>query len=540
MQAQGRGTTKFTSRELAPNNNNFNGGLSSTNIDRAGRNAAIASHPQTIANNGEVNDGRYRFRGRSFERATQSISSLASSTTSNPAPPSVFSNASSNVSLKGGRNRSRGRTSTPSVAPATNNYEPLTRSRKARVFQEQRNSDIEAIRTRTTRRDYDENNASVINGKKPLRNLHDSSPKKSSHVDQIIRSEGFQKVRGRQRTATTAKTPTTVTMPNFKTSTAKASEHSSQPQRDNRLGFSRHGRRFNTQKNNGNASLNTTTIATPRATSTESLLKNRSSPSSRTAKFLRIPNKDNEPLPEFINSAIYDQNYPDHFKMLFRIEDRNGKGSSEILTSSRRIDSNTDSLERAADTNIEKEFRSIARFNGNQNNNSPIIDKRYEPSTTTPRNRYTTRQNYKFSLPAFKRISTTTTARSNIERENYSGFSPSGHGSNPPKKFQPKFIAKSFTNQAIKSSSARQAGPIKRLFSTSSGETSVRLFFQYKYFGDTNKFSIFRMKIPNQMNRRPDEIYQLLNEAQYHDTKPFLHHQQQQHRQLPNRYISCK
>lgn len=386
---QNRGPAKYSGREFAANHLQPNDGLSQQAIaDRLSRSASIGEQQQhqRPAINAEF-DRRARVKARPFERnATLSAANIGAKV-----PVPMMSLAAS---------RSRGRThsmvSRSTTTTTLASLEPLTRSRKARVFQDRRSSGSES----TTDNAASATSTSTIRSR--LATRQQNSEFSGSLDDTFSRPDGFARGRSRQRS-------TTVT--NNGINSNAATQQSPISEQRKLSGASRNARRFNYNTANG-LQMEATTSEIPR---------NQPHRPARPSKFSRAPVKQ-APLPAYVNAAFYDENYPDRYKF-------------DGLAASRRIDINPDSLEQIS------EARSAFRLD-----TQPKIDIKLEP--TTQRNRYTTRQNYKFSLPAYKRPSSITTPRS---RE-ISRFRGVGYGSQAARSSPSKFSTKFTTSQPPKRS----------------------------------------------------------------------------------------
>lgn len=350
-----RGSTKFASHDLTgsdllPVVTQHSHPATSFNTAERSASPGIVEQNQRSAND------EYNRRGRSRSRLPPSPAlivderdDVSSKSKTSPLPPN--------------RNRSRTRGSTSSTIVTA---EPITRSRKARVFQERPTIDSKQQTTNdqftTTRRTITTENTHHIGNRV-------SSP------------DGFVRSRSRQRsTVVPSTTSTTIT-----TTTNQPTTHTRQmtaSQQRTVAGASRNARRFNINAAKNDFSMESASAAIP--------IRHQPQRSSRPAQFSRATPRD-PPLSDFVNAAIYEENYPEPYKSLVRSK----IGAS---TASRRSDVHSFSLDYIADTGRAFKFDA-----------EPELDIKLD--STTPRNRYTTRQNYKFSMPAYKRSSPTTTSK---------------------------------------------------------------------------------------------------------------------------------
>lgn len=383
-----------------------------------------------------ASDRRIRGRSRSFERA------------STASPPDQAETKSIDAPTTGrGRSRVRAR-----PASTTSTYEPLTRSRKARVFQD-RKSSAERTKLGSPRSHHaSRSDEDSVEYEDQRRNPHElllpSSQEKSptfqnkfsASTDRSHRNTSINRriVRNRSTDQPPSSSETTDSRP---TAEKVATTAVNKP-----VSISRQSRRFSHRAPQINNVPPETTSEAPRG---------RLSTAAKPSKFSKLPAKDKELLPEYVNTAIYEQNYPDHYKMLIRSKIGSEEPKSEKSNSFKTTSTRT--------TTLRKE---------------PEI--KMDPTTFSPfKNRYTTRQNFKISLPAYQRTSTTPKPKSTTEfgpngdidrRDRPMGFSSTGFGGAFSKKSPQKFSSKINTNL-----------PLRRNFALFAARPTVLPVFSKKF-----------------------------------------------------------
>lgn len=445
LQAQSRGPVKFQpSREIAPSNSNY--GLSSTGVDTATRTTSFSNPPAAKDSDKRSN----RFRSRSFERPLPTVD------TSKEIDKPVT--------------KRRGRTLISPASTERSSEEQVTQSRKARVFQVR--SKLRTDSSRESRQLAAEASEKPLeiqtvrrNPQKFQRSSSQEKGRSSSEGsgERVGRNERFDLSQKRQRAGLTTTTATTNSQP--------------PSQRTNRLNIiHQKGRRFSHRPSQANDQSSTA------PTSTE---KERPVASGRSLSF-RPSAKGKETSAEYVNSGIYEENYPDQYKTFVRSKIEVKRPEAQV--SSRRIDN--ESFEKFNDGSIESRLRALTR---NAFKKSTPSEGKIE--TTTVLNKYTTRPSLRISLPAYKRGISTTPKPSPSSGSNENINHPIYK---TPKKHHPLYVPKTplhFANKRNFSLNSKSKASNETSTESQMDKSNVGFFMKFQPFPINFKYVFFELKV---------------------------------------------